>query len=142
MAKSGAAKTVKRALKILNFLATEGGPVGVIELSKEFKANQSTVYRILSALVKACTPNTLTAPDLLRQDLERTRVRGYAVDHEEFMEGICCVAVHIRGNNGRIEGALSVSGSTFQVQPDAEERLAARLQDVSYEVSGRLGYIA
>jgi len=240
---------------VLNFLATAGGPVGVIELSKELDASQSTIYRILSTLaaegyvaqdphtdkyalglqalvpagavlnqlevrkqalsalerlaaetgcnanlavlyrgavlyvgridgpksarmytvlgrlapahatglgkamlaflpepeveaiigngrLKPFTPGTITDPELLRQELERTRARGFALDHEEFVEGIRCVAVPIRGQHGRIEGALSVSGSAYQVRPDAEEALAARLQDVAYEVSGRLGYIA
>jgi DNA-binding IclR family transcriptional regulator len=249
------AKTVKRALQVLTFLAAAGGPVGVIELSKELDASQSTIYRILSTLaaegyvtqdphtekyalglqalipagavlnqlevrkqalaalerlaaetccnanlavlyrgavlyvgridgpksarmytvlgrlapahatglgkamlaflpeaeieaivssgpLKAFTSSTITEPDLLRKELERTRARGFAVDHEEFLEGIRCVAVPIRGQNSSIEGALSVSGSAFQVRPDAEEALAARLQDVAYEVSGRLGHIA
>jgi IclR family acetate operon transcriptional repressor len=255
LAKSEAAKTVRRALEILNLLSTAGGPIGVIELSKELQASQSTVYRILSTLLaegyvaqdpqtdkyalglqalvpagsvlnhlevrkqalaalerlahetqcnanlavfhrgavlyvgridgpksarmytvlgrlapahatalgkamlaflpeadvetitgagplKSLTPRTVTDPDLLRQDLARTRARGYATDREEFIEGICCVAVPIRGINGRIEGAMSVSGSAFQVRPDTEEALASRLQDIAYEVSGRLGYIA
>jgi DNA-binding IclR family transcriptional regulator len=89
----------------------------------------------------ACTPNTITEPAALREELRRTRGRGYAVDQEEFIQGIRCVAVPVRGESGKIEGALSVSGSVFQVRPEDTEQLAGLLQDAAYELSGRLGYI-
>ncbi len=91
--------------------------------------------------LRACTARTLTDHERLREDLERTRQRGYAVDLEEFIQGIRCVAVPIRSAAGAAVGALSLSGSVFQVRDDTVERFGALLQDAAYEISGRLGYI-
>jgi DNA-binding IclR family transcriptional regulator len=89
-----------------------------------------------------CTPRTITDPAVLVRELERTRARGYAVDEEEFIQGIRCIAVPVRGESGAIEGALSVSGSIFQIRTEEVEHLAGLLQDAAYELSGRLGCIA
>ena len=89
----------------------------------------------------ACTPKTITDPAALAEELQQTRARGYAIDEEGFIEGIRCVAVPVRGESGRVEGALSISGSVFQVRPEDVERLAGLLQDAAYELSGRLGYV-
>lgn len=91
--------------------------------------------------LKSCTPHTITDPARLRSDLEQTRVRGYAVDLEEFIQGVRCVAVPIRGREGNVAGALSLSASVFQLREDDIGRYGALLQDAAYEISGRLGYI-
>jgi len=97
---------------------------------------------IRSRELAACTPHTITDPSALAEELRRTRDRGYAVDQEEFILGIRCVAVPVRGHSGTIAGAMSVSGSVFQVRAEDAEHLAGVLQDAAYELSGRLGYIA
>jgi IclR family KDG regulon transcriptional repressor len=89
----------------------------------------------------ACTPQTITDPTVLAHELSRTRERGYAVDREEFVAGICCVGVPVRGMSGGVEAALSVSGSAFQVREEDTEQLARLLQDAAYELSGRMGYL-
>ena len=58
----------------------------------------------------AYTPNTLTCQDLLRQELDRIRDRGLAIDHEEHEPGIICVATPIR-SGPRVVGALSITSS-------------------------------
>jgi DNA-binding IclR family transcriptional regulator len=63
------------------------------------------------------------------------------VDLEEFIQGVRCVAVPIRGREGNVAGALSLSASVFQLREDDIGRYGALLQDAAYEISGRLGYI-
>jgi len=88
----------------------------------------------------AWTSQTITDPTALTAELRRTRERGYAVDREEFLAGICCVGVPVRGPSGGVEAALSLSGSIFQLRQEDTEQLARLLQDAAYELSGRLGY--
>ncbi len=89
----------------------------------------------------ACTPHTITDASALSHELRRIRDRGYAVDQEEFLAGIRCVGVPVRGPSGTVEAALSLSGSVFQLREEDTEQVARLLQDAAYELSGRLGYL-
>jgi DNA-binding IclR family transcriptional regulator len=44
--------------------------------------------------------------------LEKVRNQGYAIDDEEYYEGVRCVAAPIRAG-GEIVAALSLTGSVF-----------------------------
>ena len=65
------------------------------------------------------TPRTITARDELFEELEQTRERGFAVDDEERLEGLRCIAAPIRFNSDVI-GAISVSGPTARIEDDWE----------------------
>ncbi|HLJ58866.1 MAG TPA: IclR family transcriptional regulator [bacterium] len=95
---------------------------------------------VRSGSLVACTPHTIIDPAVLAEELRRIRQRGYAVDREEFLAGICCVGVPVRGPLGGVEAALSLSGSIFQLREEDTEQHARLLQDAAYELSGRLGY--
>jgi len=87
------------------------------------------------------TPATITDPDLLKVELARVRTRGYALDEEEFAEGICCVAAPVRGESGRLVAALGVSVPTFRFKTE-QQRLTQAVIDVARVVSARSGVIA
>lgn len=57
----------------------------------------------------ALTPNTITEPDALKRELCEVRERGWAMDDEEIVEGLRCVAVPLRRPSGEIVAAISVS---------------------------------
>lgn len=61
------------------------------------------------------TPQTITDLDELRAELEATRERGYAVDREERLEGVCCMAAPILVDD-EVRGAISVSGPKSRIQ--------------------------
>ncbi|WP_436348388.1 IclR family transcriptional regulator [Natronorubrum sp. FCH18a] len=65
------------------------------------------------------TPKTITSRDELYEELERTRERGFAVDDEERLEGLRCIAAPIRFDSDVI-GAISVSGPTARIDDDWE----------------------
>jgi IclR family KDG regulon transcriptional repressor len=60
----------------------------------------------------ALTANTITSHELLADELARIRLQGYALDHEETIDGISCVAAPIRGPSGAVVAAMSVCATT------------------------------
>jgi DNA-binding IclR family transcriptional regulator len=80
----------------------------------------------------AVTRRTLTSPDLLAADLQRTRERGYAVDDEENTEGLRCLGVALRYAHPVVD-AISCSVPVGRMSPEREPEivdalLAARAQ--------------
>lgn len=72
----------------------------------------------------------------LRQDLDETRGRGYAIDHEENTEGVTCYGIAL--GPGRLNTAVSVTILTARATPVLRDalledlrRLAAHLVAVS-----------
>ena len=74
------------------------------------------------------TPSTITDPDELIREFERIRLNGYAVDREEFHEGLQCLAVPVEGLGGRFVLGISVPKHRFDSQ---FERYLAALQNVA-----------
>lgn len=74
------------------------------------------------------TPTTLASEAVLRQALERVRARGYAVDREEHMAGVICVAMPILSDTGRVLGAASLTGSTLRTDLRTLESHVPRLR--------------
>lgn len=54
------------------------------------------------------TRKTLTDPGALAAELDRIREQGYATDDEEYLAGICCLAVPVHDADGRVVAALAM----------------------------------
>lgn len=65
--------------------------------------------------LKAATDRSITDPDALREGLSTIRERGYAIDDEERVKGLRCVAVPILRDD-EIIGAISVSAPTSRLK--------------------------
>ncbi|MGW5513385.1 IclR family transcriptional regulator [Nocardia africana] len=81
------------------------------------------------------TPRTLAEPDALHRELGQIRLRqGVAIDREEAMVGIACVAAPLRGR-GAPPAALSLSGRAEAMSYD---RLARVVLEVVHEAGRAL----
>ncbi len=90
----------------------------------------SEVERILASDLAPSTGRTVTDPQVLRQEIEEIRRRGYAVTDQGLHDGIAAVAVALRGRGGVVRGCFSVSGPASRLTPDlyqeyGEKALAA-----------------
>ncbi|WP_298836920.1 IclR family transcriptional regulator [uncultured Roseobacter sp.] len=81
------------------------------------------------------TDRTLTSSETLCAELRRIRARGYAFDDEEHEPGIICIAYPILTDQGRVLGALSVTGSTRTTSLNRLEALAPRLATVARSIA-------
>lgn len=84
------------------------------------------------------TSHTITDRTALLQELERIRERGYAVDKEEFEEGLICIAAPIK-NSASVSAAVSISGPASRLQNRIEDN-AAIVQNCSTTLTERLGF--
>jgi DNA-binding IclR family transcriptional regulator len=67
------------------------------------------LQRLLDSLpLDRRTSQTLTDIESLMQELGSIRARGYSTDNEEFMDGMCAVAVPIKDTEGRLLTTLSI----------------------------------
>jgi len=64
--------------------------------------------------LKVYGKNTITNFDEFLKELKCVRAQGYAIDDEEYYEGVRCVAAPIRAN-GKIVASVSVTGSIFRI---------------------------
>lgn len=96
--------------------------------------------RVLAAGLQRRTDRTLVSERALRDDLEATRRRGFAVDDQENEPDIRCAAAPIFDHDGHVAAGLSVSIPTFRF-PDSELARVGRLVlEAAAQISRRLGY--
>jgi DNA-binding IclR family transcriptional regulator len=88
------------------------------------------------------TPRTITTPEALRAEIEKTRRRGYAVDDEEFEDGLRCIAVPLLDAQRLPVAAVSVSGPSFRVTAQKLPSIATHLLQCVRGISGDMGFVA
>jgi DNA-binding IclR family transcriptional regulator len=86
------------------------------------------------------TAHTITGLPQLRRELERIREQGYALDQEEAVEGLRCVAGPVFNHQGKIVAAFSVAGSATRLTPARVPEIAQLVRETSQQISYRLGY--
>lgn len=81
------------------------------------------------------TRATVTDPELLRLELQRIRLQGFAEDHGEFADGVCCLSALLPGGNGSDAVALTVSMPTDRFADTRESSLTVLLDVVRWAVA-------
>lgn len=62
--------------------------------------------------------NSITSREELYEELETIRERGYAYNRQETTEGVHAVGAAVHGADGKVIGALSVSGPASRMRGD------------------------
>ncbi len=96
------------------------------------------VEPILNAPMTAYTANTITLPDRIREELETTRQRGYALDNEEFEIGIRAVSAPVRDIDGNVIAALSIPGPTNRMTPERVPEIVQALVETANAISAHV----
>lgn len=88
------------------------------------------------------TPRSTAGPAALLAELARVREQGWAADFGGHEESINCVAAPVRGHDGRVAAALSVSAPSVLADQRAVLALLPQVrrtaQDITDDYSGRV----
>jgi DNA-binding IclR family transcriptional regulator len=90
----------------------------------------AALARYVGGGLRGYTPSTITDADEFRQELERVRSDGYAVDREEFDVDFCCIAAPLLDEHGRLAAVLGLSASTHAFDAEHDE-LTAAVRDIA-----------
>ena len=86
------------------------------------------------------TRHTLVTSAVLKTDLARVRAQGYAVDDEEFEEGLRCISAPLRNYTGRVVASIGIAGPVFRLKNDRVPLLARSIVAVAGDLSKELGH--
>jgi DNA-binding IclR family transcriptional regulator len=93
-----------------------------------------------SSKIIKLTKNTNTDFILFKKELQAIKKNGYAIDDEENEMGVRCVGAPIFNINGKVAGAISVSGPMHRVTEDKIDFISNELIKCSNLISKEMGY--
>jgi DNA-binding IclR family transcriptional regulator len=85
--------------------------------------------RLLShAPLEAYTPKTITQPEALEAEIKLVKRQGFALDNEEFLPGLLCVAMLVPASVGRSNLCIAVQAPLMRLTADKALALLPALQ--------------
>lgn len=86
------------------------------------------------------TDRTIVTAERMEKEVALILKRGYAVDEEEFYDGIRCVAVPVFNSRGHVFIALGITGVTQRLTRSRVAECVAQLRGAAAQLSEALGY--
>jgi len=85
------------------------------------------------------TQKTITTPAAFMQELRKIRQQGYAVDDEEQVSGLRCIAANIYDENSEVIAAVSISGPSVRVGTDRLDHYSAAVMRAADAITRAIG---
>ncbi|MEI7516600.1 MAG: IclR family transcriptional regulator [Betaproteobacteria bacterium] len=113
-------------------------PVHCSASGKVFLSQMAAAQRqrlLANAPLEAYTPKTLTAPEALEAEIRKVKRQGFALDNEEFLPGLLCVAVAVPSGDGRSNLCVAVQAPLMRLTADKALALLPALQRAAAALS-------
>jgi DNA-binding IclR family transcriptional regulator len=94
----------------------------------------------LPAKLDTFTARTITSPAQLRLHLEQVRFQKYALDDEEFLVGVRCLAAPVYDYSGEAVATIGISGPITRLTMEQVPPFAHIVMNVAASLSQHLGY--
>ena len=104
-------------------------------------AGEEFLGELARQALPAFTPRTITTSKELMAELDAVRRRGYALDLEEFEEGLRCIAAPVRDMTGRVVAAIGISGPRWRFEDGQITGRAEVVMATARTLSRELGHI-
>jgi DNA-binding IclR family transcriptional regulator len=95
--------------------------------------------RLSGATLARFTAYSITDPDQLKADLAVTRARGWAIDDQELIDGVLCIAAAVPRARSAPTHAVSFTLLRAWATPERCDRLGRQLVEVGAIIADRLG---
>ncbi|MDT8396658.1 MAG: IclR family transcriptional regulator [bacterium] len=104
--------------------------------------NPETIAEVLGKKeLKKFTPKTISDRDKMLEHLALVKELGYAIDEEEWDEGVRCVGAPIHDYTRKVVGALSISAPSVRMSTDQlKKEYVPLILKACGEISEKLGY--
>jgi len=127
-------KVSSEAGMAIPLLAGAGGKVLLSQLS------DTALDSLLSeSKLMKFTPASCVNRRKYKNMIQRARQERFALDDEEYIEGVRAVAVPLRLNRENLEAAIWVVGLKSQIRDEAVPMLKAMLQEMADKIETRMG---
>lgn len=119
----------------------ENNPLHCTAVGKAILANfpPDEQERFFPIKLKRYTVNTITSFGKLRNELNVVKERGYAIDREEYQQGISCIAAPIKDFRDKVVAALGISFPSFRVDKIKEEEFISGVKEIACQISKECG---
>jgi len=89
--------------------------------------------------LKKFTKNTISKKEELKEELEKIREQGFALDNEEHEEGIVCIGAPIFNNKDHVVASISISGPKIRMTTERMRKYKKLLLESVKIISDKLG---
>lgn len=89
--------------------------------------------------LKKFTENTLANPDTLKKQLNDIRIRQWAMDNEEYITGVKCLASGIKDSSGTFIGGISISTPAVRMTEEQIPFLSEAVKRAAAKISSLMG---
>jgi DNA-binding IclR family transcriptional regulator len=86
----------------------------------------------------ALTRHSIVKPLAYREELAATRKRGYAIDREEFQEGVSGVSAPVFNPKGQVIATLSLAGPAFRMTEQHLRKYGEKCVELAAQLSRQL----
>jgi DNA-binding IclR family transcriptional regulator len=104
-------------------------------------SDDALLQEVLADSLEPRTPHTITSIEALKEELEKVRSRGFAIDDEENEMGICCVGAPIIDYGRKSIAAISISGPRERMDRDRCFQFGSLVRDAARKISKRRGFV-
>ncbi|WNG87613.1 IclR family transcriptional regulator [Mycobacterium sp. ITM-2016-00317] len=100
-------------------------------------AGEQALHTVLDGGLPALTPQTITSPEVLTNELEDVRRLGYATESEESVSNLSCIAAPVWGSAGEVVAAITVCIPRATLPTERLPEIRDALLEAAQRLSGR-----
>lgn len=119
---------------VLPYHVTAQGKVVLAHASPEM------VDQVLSGPLEKLTPLTITDPEILREQIQKAKLAGWAVAPEETLPGLNALAAPIMEAGGKIVATIAFVGTVQNLPRKPPRLLTEAILEGAHVISLALGY--